>query len=57
MVFQRGNVEALAACMMRLLRDPLLEMELRQAATAHLAAHMPGVVAEKYLEEIKRANQ
>ena len=57
LVFRRGDVGALAACMIRLLRDPSLETALRQAATAHLAAHLPGVVAKKYLEEITRANQ
>lgn len=57
LVFQRGDVGALAACMIRLLRDPSLEMELRHAASAHLEAHLPGVVAKKYLEEITRANR
>lgn len=57
LVFRRGDVESLATCMIRLLRDPSLEMELRQAAAPHLATHQPEVVAEKYLEEITRVNQ
>lgn len=57
MVFRRGDVGALADCMIRLLRDPSLELALCQAATPHLAAHVPGVIAGKYLEEITRANQ
>ncbi|MGC1243880.1 MAG: glycosyltransferase family 4 protein [Chryseosolibacter sp.] len=56
LVFPRGDVAALTECILDLLRNPMMEEALREAAPAHLAAHRPEVIARKYLEVISNAN-
>ncbi|HEX8504895.1 MAG TPA: glycosyltransferase family 4 protein [Hymenobacter sp.] len=55
LVFSRGSVESLAAGIWRILHDPMLELQLRQAAPAHLANHEPEVIACRYLQVLENA--
>lgn len=55
LVFPRGNADALADTMWRVLHDPALEQQLRQAAPRHLAAHQPAVVSERYMRTLQAA--
>ncbi|UOQ69532.1 hypothetical protein [Hymenobacter volaticus] len=41
--------------MWQILHDPILEQELRQVAPAHLAAHQPTIVSERYLQALQAA--
>jgi glycosyltransferase involved in cell wall biosynthesis len=49
LTFKRGDVDALVACIRRVVGDPALEQRLLAAAPAHLAAHHSDIVARQYL--------
>lgn len=53
--FHRGDVDSLVACIRKLLNDPDLEKQLRDAAPGHLAAHHPDLISGKYLQVIQKA--
>ncbi|WP_375436312.1 glycosyltransferase family 4 protein [uncultured Hymenobacter sp.] len=55
LVFPRGNAEALADTIWEILHNPAREKKLRQAATAHLAAHQPALVSARYLRVLTAA--
>ena len=55
LVFSRNKIDSLVNCISRLLNDPPLEQLLRNAAPAHLAAHQPHIVAQKYLQVLEHA--
>ncbi|MEP6747113.1 MAG: glycosyltransferase family 4 protein [Bacteroidota bacterium] len=55
LTFRRNDIESFVTCIRRLLNDPKLERQLREAAPAHLAAHHPRLVARKYLQVIQKA--
>lgn len=55
LVFSRNNIDSLVSCITRLLDNPSLEQLLRDAAPAHLAAHQPQIVAQKYLQVFEQA--
>lgn len=55
LTFRRGDVDALVSCIRKVLENPGLEKQLREAATSHLAAHYPDVISGRYLEIIERA--
>lgn len=48
--FARGNADALAAAIRRLLGDAALLQSLRDAAPAHLARHTPQAIVDRYLK-------
>ena len=52
LVFERGNVNALATCILSVIDNQCLQKRLRENVSNHLAAHHPEVIAEKYLEII-----
>lgn len=53
--FKRGDTEALVLCVKKLLENPDLEQQLRDAAKSHLAKHYPEVVSQHYLDVIAKA--
>ncbi|WP_128543333.1 glycosyltransferase family 4 protein [Larkinella soli] len=55
LTFARGDVDAMVACIRRLLDDPNLEKRLRDAADRHLSMHHPKVVSGRYLEVLETA--
>ncbi|MFD1467577.1 glycosyltransferase family 4 protein [Hymenobacter caeli] len=55
-VFRRGDVDALADAISHVLSSPAIEQQLRAAAPAHLAAHLPDVVARRYLKLLEAAH-
>jgi glycosyltransferase involved in cell wall biosynthesis len=55
LVFKRGNAQSLADTIWEILHNPMLELELRQAAPDHLLAHQPEVVSQRYLRIIESA--
>lgn len=55
LVFSRGSVQSLADGIWRILHDPMLELQLRQAAPAHLASHEPEIIAHRYLQVLEAA--
>lgn len=50
LLFERGNILALAECLRRLLDDSKLKSSLRAKAVAHLQNHREEVIASRYLE-------
>lgn len=55
LTFERGNLKSLISVMERLVSQPGLQAELLQEAKAHLAAHHPNLIAEKYLKVVESA--
>jgi glycosyltransferase involved in cell wall biosynthesis len=55
LVFRRNDTGSLVRCIRGLMENPVLEQQLRNAAPAHLAAHLPAMVAQKYLQVIEKA--
>nr|WP_293834708.1 glycosyltransferase family 4 protein [uncultured Arsenicibacter sp.] len=55
LLFRRGDVDALVACMRQVLTDKELVNRLRQAAPAHLEQHTQAQVAKQYLTVIEAA--
>jgi glycosyltransferase involved in cell wall biosynthesis len=55
--FKRGDVEALVACIHKLIVDPALEQQLRNAAKSHLAKHHPDLVSQRYLDVVEAASK
>jgi glycosyltransferase involved in cell wall biosynthesis len=55
LIFRRNNMDSLVNCIRRVLESPALERLLRDAAPMHLAAHLPHIVAKKYLQVIGEA--
>lgn len=55
LVFCRNDANAMAAAIYHILHEPVLEMQLRRAAPAHLAAHQPEVVSRRYLQVLEAA--
>lgn len=55
LAFNRNDTNSLVNCMLRILENPALEDLLREAAPAHLAAHHPHIVAQRYLHAIGEA--
>lgn len=53
LLFERGNVNELAACMELVLDDSFAEEKYHQVAAHHLAAHDPAIVSRKYLDVIE----
>lgn len=53
--FRSGDVNDLLTCIQKVLDNPVLEQQIRDAATSHLAAHHPDVIAQRYLEVISKA--
>lgn len=53
LTFERGNVNSLVAVIKQLLKDRVLEDELRKAAPNHLEAHHSTIVAAAYLKVIE----
>ena len=55
LIFQRNDISSLVNCMHRIMENPALDRQLREAAPGHLAAHLPYIVANKYLQVIENA--
>ena len=55
LIFRRNNMDSLVNCIHRVLESPALERLLRDAAPMHLSAHLPHIVAKKYLQVIGEA--
>jgi glycosyltransferase involved in cell wall biosynthesis len=55
LTFRRGDVDSLVACILKLLNNPDLEKQLREAAPRHLEAHHPDIITRKYLQVIQKA--
>ncbi|GAC1596977.1 MAG: glycosyltransferase family 4 protein [Chitinophagaceae bacterium] len=55
LIFRRNDVESLVTAIRRIMGDPKLDRQLREAAPAHLAAHHPRVIAKKYLQVVEKA--
>ncbi|NJK64728.1 MAG: glycosyltransferase family 4 protein [Synechococcaceae cyanobacterium SM2_3_1] len=55
LTFQNGDVEGLARCLERLLRDSALITTYLAAAHLHLQAHHPRSVVQKYLQVMEAA--
>jgi glycosyltransferase involved in cell wall biosynthesis len=55
LTFKRNDPDSLVNCISRVLENPALESLLRDAAPAHLAAHLPHIVAKEYLQVIGEA--
>jgi glycosyltransferase involved in cell wall biosynthesis len=55
LTFRRGDLDSLVACIHKLINDPDLEKQLRDAAAGHLAAHHPDVISKQYLQVIQKA--
>ncbi len=55
LLFERGNLEALATAMRRLLSDAALETSLRAAAAEHLRKFHPETIAAQYLQTMASA--
>ena len=55
LTFHRNDTDNLVNCIRRVLDNPALEKLLRDAAPMHLAAHLPHIVAKKYLQVIDEA--
>ncbi len=53
--FKRGDTEAMVLCIKRLLEQPELEQQLRDAAKNHLTKHYPNIVSQRYLDVIEKA--
>ena len=52
LIYERGNVESLVACMVLLKKNRALEKQLRDASKAHLLEYQSTTVGRKYLNEI-----
>ena len=57
LIFKRGDISELTACMLRIMQDERLEKELRARAREHLTKHTTTVIAQKYLEVIENSYQ
>lgn len=57
LVFPRGDVESLTACMKELCSSASAEDRLRKVGTAHLANHQPDFISQRYLEVIQEATR
>jgi len=55
LIFHRNNMDSLVNCIRRIMGDPTLDRQLRDAAPLHLEAHLPGLVAKIYLQVIEKA--
>lgn len=55
LVFRRNDANALAAAINHILHEPVLELQLREAAPAHLSAHQPEAVSQRYLQVLEAA--
>jgi glycogen synthase len=55
LTFPNGDVEALTKEMVRLLDDPILQQQCREAAPTHLSRFTRRAIAEKYLAAMERA--
>lgn len=55
LVFRRNDIGSLVNSMYRVMKNPALDRQLRDAAPGHLAAHLPQVVVSKYLQVIEKA--
>ncbi|HEX6428331.1 MAG TPA: glycosyltransferase family 4 protein [Niastella sp.] len=55
LIFHRNDTDSLVNCIRRVLENPTLERLLRDAAPMHLAAHLPHIVAKKYLQVMGEA--
>ena len=55
LTFRRNDIESFVNCIRRLMNDPKLERQLREAAPAHLADHHPRIISRKYLQVIQKA--
>lgn len=55
LIFRRGDVDELVACIHKLINNSELEQQCRDAAINHLKAFHPDVVSKKYLEVIESA--
>ncbi|MGI4885929.1 MAG: glycosyltransferase family 4 protein [Janthinobacterium lividum] len=53
LVFRRNDANALAAAIYYIIHEPVLEMQLREAAPAHLSAHQPEAVSQRYLQVLE----
>lgn len=56
LTFSKGDPDALATCIQKVLIHPELEQQLRNAARSHLAAYHPYMIAKKYMEVISENN-
>ena len=54
LVFERKNVDALAACMQQVMRPPIQIYNLSTSVQEHLHAHGISVIGEKYLAVFKK---
>lgn len=55
--FKRGDTESLVLCIKKVLQNPELEQQLRNAAKSHLAKHYPDIVSQRYLDVIEKAEK
>jgi glycosyltransferase involved in cell wall biosynthesis len=55
LVFERNDIDSLVNCIRRIMEDPALDRQLRDAARIHLAAHLPHMVAQKYMQVLENA--
>lgn len=55
LVFKRGDVDSLLNCMEKVMKDPQMELTIRNQADEHLAAHHPDVISQRYLKVIEGA--
>ncbi|HEY6977147.1 MAG TPA: hypothetical protein VH396_12715, partial [Chitinophagaceae bacterium] len=53
LVFRRGEIRELIACMREILSNPKLEEKIRQAAPEHLIRHYSETVSKQYLSIIE----
>ena len=54
-VFNRGEVDDLTNCILRILDNPALEKKIREVAFGHLKRHYSETVARRYLSVIESA--
>lgn len=53
--FKRGDTQALVLCIRKIIDNPTLEQQLRDAAEEHLVKHRPEIVSQRYLEVVEEA--
>lgn len=53
--FKRGDTDAMVMSIKKILEQPELEQQLRNAVKNHLAKHYPDIVSQRYLELIEKA--
>lgn len=53
LLFERGNLNSLVLCMEKLINDPPLQKQLREAAIEHLKSHTSSFISKRYLDVIE----